>query len=99
MNQKILRQGDFKLMHVEQVWHSFHEPLKKFILARIGNQAAAEDILQNVFLKIFTHLDELRHEHKMKSWVYQITRNAVIDYYRREKPTDQLPVELTETIE
>ena len=38
--------------------------------------------MQNVFVKISTNIEKLADEDKLKSWVYSITRNAIIDYYR-----------------
>ena len=42
----------------------------------------AEDILQNVFIKISANLDKLTEDVKLKNWIFTITRNAIIDYYR-----------------
>ncbi len=87
------------MVKVDQIWESYHAPLKKFIVGKTRNAAAADDILQNVFLKILTHLHDLKQQQKLKAWMYQITRNAIIDYYRKEKPTDELPFDLPEQIE
>jgi RNA polymerase sigma-70 factor (ECF subfamily) len=50
--------------------------------------------LQDVFLKIHTNIDTLRTQDRLASWIYQITRNAIADYYRAQRPT----AELAETI-
>ena len=71
----------------EQVWHDFHAPLLHFIRARVADESTAEDILQEVFLKIHRHIETLKDTKKLESWVYQITRHALIDYYRgKEQP-------------
>lgn len=46
-------------MTTEELWKEFHKPLKRFISMKVTDHAAAEDILQNVFLKIYTRLDTL----------------------------------------
>ena len=76
------------------VWTEFAANLKNFILRRVSDEQAAEDILQNVFIKIHTRLDSLQDDSKLESWVYQITRNAIADYYRAQRPA----AELAETI-
>lgn len=43
----------------------------------------AEDLLQDVFLRIHNRLDSLKDEDRLVSWLYQISRNVVTDYYRR----------------
>jgi RNA polymerase sigma-70 factor (ECF subfamily) len=75
----------------ERVWEEFNIGLKHFILKRVPDEASAEDILQDVFLKIHTHIDTLRETDKLQSWIYQIARNAVTDYYRTYKPAPGLP--------
>jgi RNA polymerase sigma-70 factor (ECF subfamily) len=51
----------------------------------------ADDILQEVFLKIHRNLDTLAAETRLSAWLYQITRNAIIDYYRHRIPVEDLP--------
>lgn len=67
------------------VWEDFSSRLKGFILKRVRDEHDAEDILQDVFLKVHRNLHNLKDEDKLKVWVYQITRNAVHDYYRHRK--------------
>ena len=78
----------------EQLWETFSGPLHQFIRRRVHDPHSAEDILQDVFLKIHTHIDSLRTHDRLTSWIYQITRNAIADYYRAQRPT----AELAETI-
>jgi RNA polymerase sigma-70 factor (ECF subfamily) len=75
----------------ERVWEEFNTGLKHFILKRVPDEPSAEDILQDVFLKIHTHIDTLREEDKLQSWIYQIARNAITDYYRTYRDTQGIP--------
>jgi RNA polymerase sigma-70 factor (ECF subfamily) len=79
----------------EKVWEEYHLRLRAFIKSRISDDTATDDVLQNVFLKMHTGLASLKDETKLKSWLYQIARNAIIDYFRSHKSTvelsDQLP--------
>src|SRR6266511_4731623 len=74
----------------EQLWETFSGPLYQFIQRRVPDAHSAEDILQDVFLKIHTHIDTLRRHDRLTSWIYQITRNAIADYYRSQRPTIEL---------
>jgi RNA polymerase sigma-70 factor (ECF subfamily) len=84
------------------VWETFHTPLQQFIRQRVSDETAAEDLLQDVFLDIHQHIDTLRDVKKLQSWIYQVTRHAIIDYYRsrratatlEEPETSRLPEEL-----
>jgi len=75
----------------EQAWNQFHIPMQHFILNYTHNEAVTEDILQDVFLKMHVHIQTLNDEKKLQSWLYQITRNTIYDYYRSQKNTFALP--------
>jgi RNA polymerase sigma-70 factor, ECF subfamily len=75
----------------EQLWETFSVPLQQFIRRRVRDPHSAEDILQDVFLKIHTRIDTLHQQDRVASWIYQITRNAIADYYRAQRPTAELP--------
>jgi len=70
----------------ERAWTALHEPLLAFFRARVRDEATAEDLLQEVFLRIHTHAETLRAKEKLESWIYQIARHRLIDYYRRKTP-------------
>ncbi len=74
----------------EHVWEAFHTPLLHFIRTRVSDESTAEDILQEVFLKIHHQIETLKDVKKLESWVYQITRHAIIDYYRSQRSTTTL---------
>src|SRR5258708_19583646 len=77
-------------MTTEHVWEAFHTPLQQFIRRRVSDEATAEDVLEEVFLKIQQHMETLRDVKKLGSWIYQITRNAIVDSYREPRPAATL---------
>lgn len=50
-----------------------------------GNREDAEDITQDVFMKIFNHIDKFREDKNFNSWVMRISNNYCIDYWRKYK--------------
>jgi len=74
----------------EHAWYTLHEPLRAFFRKRVRSEEAVEDLLQDVFLRIHLYADTLREEDKLESWIYQIVRHRVTDYYRRQKPVVSL---------
>lgn len=70
-------------MEVAGIYREFHKSLLGFIKNRIKSKEDAEDILQNVFVKISSNVDKLSEEEKLTNWMFTITRNAIIDYYRK----------------
>ena len=73
-----------------QIWVECKANLYRFIARRINNETDADDILQEVFVKVHSSIDRLRDSTKLHSWLYQITRNAIIDHYRSRKPAMRL---------
>ena len=69
----------------EKIWLEFNNQLKAFIVRRVKVNSLAEDILQEVFIKIHSNIDNLKDEQKLKGWIFQITRNSIIDYYMKKR--------------
>lgn len=56
-----------------------------------GNHHDAEDIAQEVFIKVYRSLDRFRQDAQLSSWMYRITMNACIDHKRRHSPSGAAP--------
>jgi RNA polymerase sigma-70 factor, ECF subfamily len=56
-----------------------------------GNHYDAEDIAQEVFIKVYRSLDKFRHDAQVTSWLYRIVMNACIDHRRRQVPSGSAP--------
>jgi RNA polymerase sigma-70 factor (ECF subfamily) len=67
------------------IWRENHDQLLAFINKRIKNKEESEDILQEIFIKILSKIGTLKDNSKLQAWVYQMTRNAIIDYIRKKK--------------
>jgi len=72
-------------MNTSQVWETYHQDIKRFLLSRIKNEEVVDDVLQDTFIKIHTKLDSLKENKKLKSWVFTIARNTMLDYFRTNK--------------
>jgi RNA polymerase sigma-70 factor, ECF subfamily len=81
---------------LDQIWYEYHTGLLSFIRRRVDVDDLAEDILQDVFIKAHSRLDTLAHADRVQSWIYQIARNTIIDYYRTRKSTEPLLDEVPE---
>ena len=56
-----------------------------------GNHYDAEDITQEVFIKVYRSLDKFRQDAQLTSWLYRIVMNACIDHQRRSRPAGSAP--------
>ena len=81
------------------IWEQLHDGLRGFIAKRVSNEAETEDLLQEVFLRVHRHIDSLQDPDRMVSWVFQIARHAIIDYYRSAERKRESPAGLATEIE
>ncbi|MBS0662943.1 MAG: sigma-70 family RNA polymerase sigma factor [Verrucomicrobia bacterium] len=58
------------------------EAFKAFLVARVGGEAEAEDLLQHGLLKALERAGDLRDEARLVPWFYQLLRHVLIDHYR-----------------
>ena len=77
---------------LDELWSSFHERLRRFVGRQVSRPEDAEDIVQEIFLRIHRGLEALEKVERLEGWIFRIARNAVIDFYRsaprrREVPT------------
>src|SRR5919106_5004594 len=56
-----------------------------------GNHHDAEDIAQEVFIKVYRSLGRFRQDAQLTSWMYRIVMNACIDHRRRHSPAGAAP--------
>lgn len=76
------------------IWLQVPHGLRAFIARRVVNDAEVEDILQEVFLRMHRRLDSLKDPRRLVSWVFQITRHAIADYYRVPERQREVPAGL-----
>ena len=74
-----------KKMKLEEIYLEFEKSLYLYIKSKVKNKHLAEDILQDVFIKINDNLQSLKDEQKLKSWIFSIARNSIMDHYRKNK--------------
>lgn len=65
-------------------WAKFRGELKAFVLRKVRDTAVADDIVQDVFLKVQSRISQLHESEKILGWIYQIARNTISDHYRRQ---------------
>ena len=70
---------------INEIWLDFNEELYKFIVIKVKDEHIAKDIRQDVFFKVQKNIHQLKHTSRLTSWIYQITRNTIIDYFRKER--------------
>jgi RNA polymerase sigma-70 factor, ECF subfamily len=75
------------------LWEQYNQRLAAFIRSRVDADDA-EDILQEVFIRVHRHLCCQPDWEKPESWFYQIARNLIIDHYRSRREMLEVPENL-----
>jgi len=69
----------------ETVVNTYSEKLYWQIRRIVLNHDDANDVLQNVFVKAWSHLDDFRHDSKLSTWLFRIAVNESLDFMRKQK--------------
>lgn len=67
----------------EQLYNRYYHMAYRFILSKVKDPWTAEDLLSEVFMKIYRHREEINDVAKSGSWVIKIANNTLIDFYRK----------------
>ncbi|RLD28828.1 MAG: RNA polymerase subunit sigma-70 [Bacteroidetes bacterium] len=70
-------------MTTQHIWETYHQDVKQFIVSKVKDEDVANDLLQETFIKIHTKKETLQHQEKLKSWIFTIARNTVLDYFKQ----------------
>jgi RNA polymerase sigma-70 factor (ECF subfamily) len=83
----------------QEMWQHIHSGLRSFIVKQVANEAEADDIVQDVWLKMQRGLGGLKDQNRLISWIYQIARHAIIDHYRAPDRRREMPAGLAADLE
>ena len=85
---------------LDQIYTEYSGKVMGYIRARVRSSADAEDLHSEVFEKILRKIDGFDpSKASMNTWIFTITRNTVIDHFRRTKPSEELDENLSDNIE
>jgi RNA polymerase sigma-70 factor (ECF subfamily) len=70
---------------ISQLWHENADYVLKLCVRYVKNEAVAEDIRQDVFLKIINSKESFKEQSAVKTWLYSITFHCCLDYFRLKK--------------
>lgn len=85
-DQKLIRkylQGDEKSLEILIL--AYIKPIYGFVYRYVGNAQNAEDITQEIFVKVWRHLKKFNQNKNFKTWVFAIAKNTAIDFLKKKK--------------
>ncbi|MDD5708176.1 MAG: sigma-70 family RNA polymerase sigma factor [Kiritimatiellae bacterium] len=71
--------------YMEDVVAAFETPLLRYAARLLNNASMAQDVVQNVFVKLFRQWPPgMQADPRLKSWLYRVTHNEAVDLLRSE---------------
>ena len=85
---------------LDRIYTEYSGKVMGYIRARIRSSAEAEDLHSEVFEKVLKKIGEFDpSKASLNTWIFTITRNTVIDHFRRAKPSEELDENLSDNVE
>jgi RNA polymerase sigma-70 factor (ECF subfamily) len=77
------------------IMHAYEAPIFNYVLRMVGDRALAEDLTQDVFLRVFRGLRGYSRRARFTTWLFQVAKNRVIDEMRaaERRPRTLLAIE------
>ena len=83
-------------MDKNQIYEEYHTKVLRYINSQVNDFYLAEDLCSDVFVKVYEKIDTFDDKKaSISTWIFTITRNRLIDYYRTRKVMVEIPETLT----
>jgi RNA polymerase sigma-70 factor (ECF subfamily) len=80
-------------------WRAHENELRNYLQHRVSDSHLAEDLLQDVFVKAMRQGSGFCELDNQRAWLYQVARNALVDYQRLHRETVELPEDIPHLVE
>lgn len=88
------KQGDEGAM--QEIYELYKRPLFNLVYRTTFDRLAAEDLLQDIFVKVFSHLREVDRDETFVSWMYRIALNTCYSFLRSRRSREARSISLSE---
>lgn len=78
-----------------QLFEAYKDRVFSIACYSLGNQAAADDVTQQIFVKLFTRIGQFRGDSEFTTWLYRLVINSCLDERRKQKrflPVEEFPM-------
>jgi RNA polymerase sigma factor (sigma-70 family) len=79
----------------KDIYSTYSQKVHRLCLGYTGDSMQADDLLQEVFIKVWENLEKFRGESQVSTWLYRITVNTCLLYIRNAKKTTKVDIEKT----
>lgn len=86
-------------MNFDDIYEQFYKKVFNYVNSKVNNFSIAEEITSDVFLKVCEKLDTYdESKASLSTWIYTITRNKLIDYYRTRKVHEEIDEQIPDKV-
>ena len=82
--------------NIFEIWEEYKSSLFGYIKKRVTDEDDAKDILQDVLLKSYQYCSKGKTVLYLKSWLYKITQNSIIDYHKKANKNISISFDVVE---
>ena len=69
----------------EELYQKYHQDVFQFLFYMVRNKEQAEDLVQEVYIRVFKSFHRFEGKSSEKTWLFSIARNVAIDFFRKQK--------------
>lgn len=81
-----------------EIYENYRQKVFRYIVSKINNGDLAEELCEDVFLKVYDNLESFDEaKASISTWIYTIARNTLTDYYRTRKVHEEIPEDLEDS--
>ncbi|PLT28293.1 RNA polymerase sigma factor SigX [Peribacillus deserti] len=73
----------------QRIYENHHQDLFQFLFYMVNNRETAEDLVQEVYIRVYKSFEQFEGKSSEKTWLYSIARNTAIDHFRKQKSWKQ----------
>ncbi|SDA95514.1 RNA polymerase sigma-70 factor, ECF subfamily [Algoriphagus alkaliphilus] len=88
-----------KELQFEALYQSHKDKVYRLCLGFVREKEQANDLFQEILIKIWRHLDSFKGESEISTWIYRIAYNTALTFAAREKKKDQKQTEMPENLD
>ena len=79
--------GESQQLSPSEVYETYFPAVYNYVFYKLLHKQETEDLVSTIFIKVFKNLDRYDEtKASVKTWIFRIADNALIDFYRRRKP-------------
>lgn len=70
---------------ISKIYRKYYLEVYRFLVCFSGNQNDAEDLTQEVFIRVLYNLSTFKNENNLKTWIFSIAKHVAVDHYRKKR--------------